>query len=1403
MKNLESLKNSLQTDKRVDLLNLADTLSKLKQAQQELHRLGNEYRTALNAGDTAGAGKLSKQIHDAAADVRDLKNEASSIRLDIAIDNAKIQETNIGLQQTKADAEAAAEAIRSIGSAIENVGGVFNTLGNISGAIGDFSMGIANSFSSMGQLFNNASVTDTLTRLATLGITKSFAGNLDSAMTRYDILNTFTPYMAAAGVDSATADRALQRVNDAILGVPIGLDEAAQRLRRYQMFLGDTEQATNLTIGVQNAILAGGASEQMKNQAYMQIDRLLSAGKLNTSRQWLSLIQGLGVSMTYVNKQMGTAGMTVNEFVAGLTSGEISTREFLNALMELGKGESDAAQGLRGLVDIYKSTLEAWRSNIRFAATRGQANIFSALDETLETYTGKGNTGYMKVYRDFMNNAYKGVASYIKDNPLITVNALNNFERLLEGVQKFSASDFATEVFNRLGQGVDILNAALEKIPAGKLEEFAAFATTLAGPIGAALAGSSGLGQLLGIFERFKNFDFTSLVNAIAREVERMAHTIEVLLNMLPDGLMTNLMAFGLVWGKPIATVLTSIGTALNSVGAAIKAIAGTTTLSGAFVEGGILGWVIKLAQSHPYITAAVAGITALAGAIGLLYGSYRTYKSDLSDTLGFSDFGKELDAINSSFDAIDRNMEQRLQSLEKVEQAAQEAQELRSKLLELDSATGENFNASALAETADRLSQVLPGVDVSIDSNTQHLTEQARAALEDADAFDQLIAKMREAATMEALQGAYADQATAEYNKLKADNAVTIAEQRRDEAKDALKAAQEKASGTSIGTQGADALFEKNAKSAAEANTALKLAEESLEKAKETAKDAGDNLEIVNKSVDELTAKHKTAYEAVNHTTDSLKEEADALKAVAEAEAEVARAGLAQTMGDLSQNASETFKGFDEWDSPKPWYNGGGGVLTKDTKNMEKEANFLNTAADDLESVRGYFEKWNELEFPEGVDSTNLKTNLMAYLDEMLGTDDPEVAAQKIHNILAAFEEGDMDTLINLAGNKGATTEALERFQEETGNWKDYLEESNDNVKGVGKTIEDLIKSAEELPDDVDGLKEQMEVYHQALRDLISLGDPSAIETGADGTALFDPLDDYQTGKLKVGDQISELVSAMTDAGNKLVDASAKLAEANATLAEAAQGAQEQSQTISDAMKTMQESTETAAEEVPANTTTMASGLNEQMESAASTSETCAQRVIKAVESIAPAISNQVEPVGSAASNLANALSNGLATVSSVAESAASAVASAADSIVAAVQQAAAAAQSLSSISVPSTSGGTSNGSVNGGSVVVEAATGGGVFRRIGTDTQPYMLTPGEWVMRKGAVDYFGSTLFDRINALDIDGVYNSLIKTLPGIRGGNNYYTKNNNAKVTQNIITNNPAYPMRRAWRFANAL
>ena len=100
----------------------------------------------------------------------------------------------------------------------------------------------------------------------------------------------------------------------------------------------------------------------------------------------------------------------------------------------------------------------------------------------------------------------------------------------------------------------------------------------------------------------------------------------------------------------------------------------------------------------------------------------------------------------------------------------------------------------------------------------------------------------------------------------------------------------------------------------------------------------------------------------------------------------------------------------------------------------------------------------------------------------------------------------------------------------------------------------------------------------------------------------------------------------------------------------------------------------------------------------------------------------------------------------------------------------------------------------------------GGSVFKPRGTDTVPAMLTPGEYVHSKKAVDTFGLDFMKRVNNLDIRGAMDTLMRKASGMANVsrqtviNNTY--NNNQRLTQNISTNSPAFTIKNASRFVGA-
>lgn len=110
-------------------------------------------------------------------------------------------------------------------------------------------------------------------------------------------------------------------------------------------------------------------------------------------------------------------------------------------------------------------------------------------------------------------------------------------------------------------------------------------------------------------------------------------------------------------------------------------------------------------------------------------------------------------------------------------------------------------------------------------------------------------------------------------------------------------------------------------------------------------------------------------------------------------------------------------------------------------------------------------------------------------------------------------------------------------------------------------------------------------------------------------------------------------------------------------------------------------------------------------------------------------------------------------------------------------------------------------------GGRLIARATGG--FTPMGTDTVPAMLTPGEYVQRRAAVEHFGRQFMERINALDLRGALRSISMnySTPYATGGfvrsDNRSYRDNHATVNQIFKSANASTGFRRASRFVRAL
>lgn len=754
-----------------------DASKKIPELEAQLKSLKEEYQKVLNTtGDLSELAKLSQAIkatEQQLADANSIKELDDQIQSLIAARNELTnQKTEFRIDTNLNDVNADIDTTRS---KVEQLIGVLETASAVTGGLssgfsllGDFAGGIASSFEGMSNLFKFDAI-GTASRYLTAMATRTVTGQVSGIIQRYDIMNTFEDYMALAGVSNAKANASLNAVDLSIRGIPIGLDEAAFRLRKYQMYLNDIDRATNFTIGIQKAITAGGASEQMKNTAYTQIDRLLATGKLGQSRQWLSLFNGLGVSLRFLREELAldpTADL--KQIASDLADGTIATEDFIDAIARLADNE-----GLDKALEIYKGTIEAWQSNINNAVKRGGQKIMESVNSVMEETYGTGITGVMKLVRDQIDAVALDASTYIRDNPQNATIIGNAVSGIVERALSLDVGGLSTKTIERAGALFDAIFGVFDSLPPGALEDFTSFAITWAGPMATVMkAAQSGLPAMLGVFDRFKDFDMGMLMKDIVTWGGRFADVIAKILGVFSDKTLSNLISFGLVWGRPLATVL-------GAVSGALRDMAGALGSGVKFSEtNGIFGGLTWLVTNHPVIMGVLAAITAAGIAIHNIRKEYKENLESALEESGHTAMIEEINQLAESSETLRRNFEDSTASYKKevdgIRKSATEASELLDTVLETNRKinesieNGSNYDDlySQQIENIEKLKTLVPELSGLLGLDTEGRLENVAALEAQGDAYINLVKKQAEAEAMRSqLERAFESKWEAESN--------------------------------------------------------------------------------------------------------------------------------------------------------------------------------------------------------------------------------------------------------------------------------------------------------------------------------------------------------------------------------------------------------------------------------------------------------------------------------------------------------------------------------------------------------------------------------------------------------------------------------------------------------------
>lgn len=234
--------------------------------------------------------------------------------------------------------------------------------------------------------------------------------SMDKAIDRFDTLQRFPKVMKSLGHSSKDVASSTKLLADGIEGLPTTLDTVVATTQKLTSMTGNLKQSTKLTLALNNAFLASGASTEDAARGLQQYSQMLSAGKVDM-QSWKTLQETMPYALQKTAESFGFAGASAQkDFYSALQDGKITFDDFSKRLIELNKGTN-------GFAEMAKKNSEGIKTsfgNIVNAVAKGIANVIAEFDKMSKAVTGKSIAQNLDSIKGAVNSTFNVIISVIR-----------------------------------------------------------------------------------------------------------------------------------------------------------------------------------------------------------------------------------------------------------------------------------------------------------------------------------------------------------------------------------------------------------------------------------------------------------------------------------------------------------------------------------------------------------------------------------------------------------------------------------------------------------------------------------------------------------------------------------------------------------------------------------------------------------------------------------------------------------------------------------------------------------------------------------------------------------------------------------------------------------------------------
>lgn len=284
-----------------------------------------------------------------------------------------------------------------IASARQSAQGFVNSTDNMNGALGKAQKGFT--------VFKGV-----LSNVATKGVgmlANAISSNLGGAISRVDTINNYSTVMRNLGHGAEESQKAIDQLVEGIDGLPTTLDGIVTVQQQFAALGGKMEDATALTIALNNATLAGGQGQAKANGAMQQWYQMIAAGKSDMMSMRI-INEAMPAQMDAIAKSVMGANANWQDLHAEWQKNPEITQKVKDAILELNEEGINGTAGFAQQAEDATKGIQTSMQNLQTAIKNGIAGIIQEI--------GTDNiAGMFSGLKDGVKLAFGEITSFMQD----------------------------------------------------------------------------------------------------------------------------------------------------------------------------------------------------------------------------------------------------------------------------------------------------------------------------------------------------------------------------------------------------------------------------------------------------------------------------------------------------------------------------------------------------------------------------------------------------------------------------------------------------------------------------------------------------------------------------------------------------------------------------------------------------------------------------------------------------------------------------------------------------------------------------------------------------------------------------------------------------------------------------